>query len=224
MMKAVTASQMQALDRKAIEEYGIPSLLLMENAGRGVAKVTEQILGRRGGSRAAPTLHIFCGKGNNGGDGFVAARHLWNRGYRVKIVLMRDPSELKSDAALNHRIASKMKIPIVIASFANDKLLECVKDCDLIIDAIFGIGLQREVGGIYRQAIHAMNQSKKPMVAVDVPSGLESDSGKILGCCVNASVTATLGLPKKGLFMGEGPRHAGKVSVIDIGIPKELLT
>ena len=217
-MKALTAAQMQALDQKAIRDYGIPSLLLMENAGRGVAEIVFQAAkGKR--------VLIFSGKGNNGGDGLVAARHLFNRGYSVKIFLFGRPESLKADAAVNFKIVSKMGIPWEPVSEETPEatILAAAMNAEILIDALFGIGLNAEVTGVYRKAIEAVNQSNRTVVAVDIPSGLNADTGEILGCAVKANLTATLGCPKQGLFRGKGPEYAGKICVVDIGIPRQEL-
>lgn len=217
-MKTVTARQMQELDQRAIREYGIPSLLLMENAGRGVAElIFHHFKGRK--------VTVFAGKGNNGGDGLVAARHLHNRGFSVYVLLFAQPENLKDDPAVNFRIISKMKIPYLVVeenSTISD-FLPAVEKTDVIIDALFGVGLERPVGGIYIEAVKAINQAGRNVVAIDLPSGLNSDTGEILGAAVKASLTATLGIPKQGLFQGEGPKLAGKICVVDIGLPKELI-
>ncbi len=173
----ISSSQMKELDRKATEVYGIPSLLLMENAGRGTAEIILRNFPDVG------KIGIFCGKGNNGGDGFVIARHLFNCGKEIRVALLADPSELKGDCRTNYEIAVKLGIPVSCLSSSKGSigdlgigfpLKACGNDgwnADLIVDAIFGIGIQSEVTGIYRKAIEAMNQSGKPVVAVDIPSG-----------------------------------------------------
>lgn len=224
-MKTVTSAQMKAIDRKAIEAYGIPSLLLMENAGRGIAEMICPM-------KPAPgNVVVACGKGNNGGDGLVIARHLSNRGFAVKVFLFAEPESLKDDPAVNFRIIAKMGIAYSIISDDNSwgTFLSGLQNSDMIIDAIFGVGLEREVTGILRRAIDAINQMvPKKIVAVDIPSGLNADTGEVLGAAVKASVTATLCLPKQCLFCGRGPEYAGRIAVIDIGIPpaavQEILT
>lgn len=209
---------MRELDRRAIEECGIPSLLLMENAGRGVAElIFASYKGRR--------VSIFCGKGNNGGDGLVAARHLHNRGFQVQVFLFAEPSALKEDPALNYRIVSKMKIPLQVfaGKVSAAETASLLSRTDIVVDALLGVGLNAPVTGALAEAIDGMNQGAKNIVAVDIPSGLDADTGKVLGCAVKASITATLGLPKKGLFEGDGPVHSGKICVVDIGLPRELL-
>ncbi|MBI3313297.1 MAG: NAD(P)H-hydrate epimerase [Candidatus Omnitrophica bacterium] len=218
MNPAVTASQMKEIDRRAIEEFAIPSLLLMENAGRGIAElIFHRFKGRQ--------ITIFAGKGNNGGDGLVAARHLHNRGFSVYVLLFAKPENLKDDPALNFKILSKMKIPYLVVedSATAQDFLPAVERTDIILDALFGVGLERPVTGVYAEAIQAINQAGRNVIAADIPSGLHSDTGEVLGIAVKAAMTATLGIPKQGLFSGQGPSFAGKVAVIDIGLPKNLL-
>lgn len=229
-MKSVTTKQMKALDRAAIERCGIPSLILMENAGRGIADLAEKMLsGRKGTARRARTVLVICGKGNNGGDGMVAARHLTNRGFKVKVVLLGKPNELTDDAKINYGIVRKMRIPVkVITSNVGARhaapLHMRIKKSDLVIDAIFGVGLTRPVEGVYREAISLINSCRKPVLAVDIPSGLDSDKGKALGVAVRAKMTGTLAVLKRGLVAGDGPAYAGKIKVIDISIPRQLIS
>lgn len=215
-MKALTASQMQALDRKAIQDYGIPSLLLMENAGRGIAEIVCRISkGKR--------VVVFAGKGNNGGDGLVAARHLFNRGYSVKVLLLGEPGRLKADAALNFKIISRMGIPWEEAGEKTPEsaLSAAAINAEIILDALFGVGLNTEIGGVYKKAVEAINKSNRTVLAVDIPSGLDADTGEILGCAVRAKVTAALGCPKRGFFQGRGPEYTGRICVVDISLPRQ---
>lgn len=208
--KVVTAQEIKQLDKVAIERYGISSLVLMENAGRAVAQEVVKILkGRR-----KPRVGIFCGSGNNGGDGFVAARHLVNLGIRVDIFLL-GRAALTSDAAVNYRILKRCgyKIQERVKTAA-------IRQCDVIVDALFGVGLNRDVVDPFKTAIETINAAGKRVVAVDVPSGLDATSGKIHGVCVKASRTVTFSFPKTGFFKNKGPQVAGKIIVADIGIPK----
>lgn len=220
-MKVATAEQMQELDRKAIETYRIPGILLMENAGRGA---TEAILA------SYPDLQkkraaIIAGKGNNGGDGFVIARQLMQRGIPVKVFLLTDPKSLRGDAETNHYIFYRMKGEIIPVPSAMDyqKVKREVEKADLLIDAIFGTGLDAEVRGYYREVIDHLNTLHKPIVAIDIPSGLNANTGKPLGAAIRASLTVTFGLPKVGLLISPGTDYVGTLKVIDIGIPKNLV-
>ncbi len=218
-MKTISVAEMQALDRKAIEVYGIPGLLLMENAGRGVA---ELILNLARSGRAT----ILVGKGNNGGDGLVIARHLFNHGYQVLILLCADPEKFKEDPAVNFRIAETMQIPMVRVTdqTARSELTGYLEKTDVVVDALFGIGLKKPLAGLERTIVETVNAVCRGfIVAVDIPSGLDGDTGQILGEAIKATHTATLACPKKGLMIGQGPHASGKISVIPIGIPSQEL-
>ena len=217
-MRQVTCDEMRRLDQAAVFDYSMPSLLLMENAGRAVA---DALCREYKKSRVV----IITGKGNNGGDGLVAARYLSNRGYEVQVVLLEDPLRLKGDTLLNYVILHKMHVPLFLLEGEDpeEKLASFCRSADVLIDAIFGTGLDSSVYGISEKAIRVMNESTKPVISIDVPSGLDADTGQICGVVVTAERTVTLALPKRGLFLGEGPRCAGKVEVADIGMPKELL-
>lgn len=221
MMKVATAEQMQELDRKAIETYRIPGVVLMENAGRGATEVI---------SNAFPDLQkkkiaIVAGKGNNGGDGFVIARYLLNRGIPVKVYLLADSKVLRGDAETNFQIFQRMKGEVIPVPSSKDyqKVKKELEKFDLLIDAIFGTGLDAEVRGYYREVIDHLNTLQKPIVAIDIPSGLDADSGKPHGTAIRASLTVTFGLPKVGHLILPGPDYVGKLKVIDIGLPTKLV-
>jgi len=220
MRKAVTGETMREIDRRAIEEFGIPSLLLMENAGRACA---EEILKR--GVKAGERVAVFAGKGNNGGDGFVAARHLHNGGVVPVVFFFQKPSEMKADPLANFRILERMKIDLRdCAGGADwDGVRNVLKTCRAVLDALFGTGLSKPVGEPFRTAIEEINHSKLPVVAVDIPSGLHADTGEVMGICVKAAVTVSLALAKKGFYLNEGPAYTGSVVVADISIPRELI-
>ncbi|MBI4970407.1 MAG: NAD(P)H-hydrate epimerase [Candidatus Omnitrophica bacterium] len=209
MKHAVTAARMRDLDRRAIEEFGIPGLILMENAGRSVAEAALRMLAKPWSKRQ---VHIFCGKGNNGGDGFVAGRHLMNHGVSVTFHLLARPSDLKGDALVNFQIVKKMK-----AEWKGD-----IRKSDLVIDAIFGTGLAKNLEEPYLSAIRLMNQSRVPVLSIDIPSGLNADTGRVMGDAVRARRTVTLAIPKKGLFIGTGPKYTGAVEVGYIALPSSI--
>jgi NAD(P)H-hydrate epimerase len=210
---------MKALDRWAIRTIGIPSVCLMENAGRLVAEEVKRFLRRRKGRKVL----VIAGTGNNGGDGLVAARHLLNAGLRVKILLAGTPGRMTLDEALNFRIAKKLRIPATMAfRLSAPALLREFAKADVIIDALFGTGLSRAVDGKYRTLIEVMNTSGRPVVAIDIPSGLDGTTGRMWGVAVKARMTVTLAHPKTGLFVGYGPRYAGRVICVDIGIPERF--
>ncbi len=217
-MKTVSVKQIQELDRLAIEDYGIPSIVLMENAGREVAaEVIRQVRKVKN-----PAVCIVCGLGNNAGDGFVAARYLISRGIKTRVFLAGRGKLLKDDAAVNHRILKKLKCPIRELQRLDRTIISRMAAADVVIDAVFGIGLNREVRGLFRTVIEAINQKAKCVVSVDIPSGLDGTTGGIYGVCVKANKTVTFSFPKKGFFTGRGPRQTGKVFVVDIGIPSLL--
>lgn len=204
-MKSVSVKEMQEMDRKAIEEAGIPSIVLMENAGRSVAEAAGAVDGKK--------VAIFCGTGNNGGDGFVAARYLAKKDAEVKVYVVGKKARIKGDAKVNlERIGLEAK--------EIDSPVEF--NADLIIDAIFGIGLKGEVKEPARAIIKDLNAKSVPIIAVDVPSGLNADSGEVLGEAIKATKTVTMQFPKKGFCINQGPEHVGEVVAVDIGIPEEL--
>jgi NAD(P)H-hydrate epimerase len=219
-MKTVTAQEMQEIDRRAIEEYGIPSYELMEKAGRAVAEEAAKVSGP-----PPKQVLVLAGKGNNGGDGLVAARYLKQKGYEVQVLLFSEGQKLKADPARNFVENAKLSIPcrIVGEHFAWETVPQIFQETDVIIDALFGVGLDKVLGELYRGLVERVNESKKKVVSVDIPSGLNADTGEILGACVKATVTVTMGLPKKGFYEGRGPEVAGKIVVADIGFPAELL-
>ncbi|MFH1829933.1 MAG: NAD(P)H-hydrate dehydratase [Pseudomonadota bacterium] len=217
-MKIISAQQMRALDEAAIKNHKIPSIDLMEKAGRGLADLVLSVVSTQPG-----TILVIAGRGNNGGDGLVAARLLIEAGLDVTVWLLAKPSQLSPDAHANFERLKGLSAQIQIisdeASF--DTHAPKIKGPMYIIDAVLGTGLTREVSGLPRRAIDFINASDANVVAADIPSGLNSNDGKVEGAAVKAKVTATFGLPKYGLFLGQGPAHAGRVHVIDIGIPHE---
>lgn len=217
-VKTVTVKQIQDLDKAAIAGLGVPSLALMENAGRSVAGEVVRIL--QGKRRAR--VSIVCGRGNNAGDGFVAARHLLNAGIHPSIVLIGRGKDLKEDAAVNYRILKKLKYPVREVSSADGSLRRLLLAADVVVDAVFGVGLSRDIEEPFKSVLEAINRYAKKVVAVDIPSGLNGTSGEIYGVCVKADVTVTFSFAKKGFLKNEGPRHVGKVRVADIGIPSRL--
>jgi NAD(P)H-hydrate epimerase len=218
-MKIVTAKQMRALDQKAVSRCGIPSLLLMESAAFGIV---ERLFGFY---PSVSSVSIFCGKGNNGGDGLAAARHLLRRGVSVRAALLAGPEGLRGDAKKNFEILSKLGGEIHFAPTSSElsKLPRSLFEADLLLDAIFGTGLSQAVSGHLAEAIEKINGSKRRIVAVDLPSGISSDTGRVLGSAIRAERTFALALPKRGHFLSPGLDHRGKLSVIDIGIPPFLI-
>ncbi|HEY9160321.1 MAG TPA: NAD(P)H-hydrate dehydratase [Desulfomonilia bacterium] len=218
-MKCLFASQMRSADAAAIE-MGIPAIVLMENAGRSVF---DEIAGRWS-RKDVDRVIVIAGKGNNGGDGFVAARHLWNAGYDVSVYLIGRTSEVKDHARVNLDIIIAMGLPIKVVLDGTDlELLRAELSCRkpyLCMDAVFGTGLSKEVKGINRAVIECINDSKMPVISVDIPSGLDADSGLPLGIAVRATLTVTFGYPKVGLVLANGVPYTGELIVKDISIPR----
>jgi hydroxyethylthiazole kinase-like uncharacterized protein yjeF len=216
MTKIITAVQMQELDRRTISEAHIPATTLMERAGSGVVSCLEQRLGPVRGK----TVTVICGKGNNGGDGFVAARLLRRRHANVRVLTMGPTSELSRDAATMYKqfVRGRGKSSVYLyTSKAQAQVL--LQDSDILVDALLGTGLSSAVTGRYAEVIDCINEAGCPVVAVDLPSGLHADTGTILGRAVRASFTVTFGLPKLGLYQNNGIDLAGQVVIEDIGIP-----
>ncbi|MFC1501200.1 NAD(P)H-hydrate epimerase [Elusimicrobiota bacterium] len=209
-MKAISASKMREIDSKASTMYGISSLILMENAGREIALAAE--------SKGARNIVVFCGSGNNAGDGFVAARYLFNKGYKVALVLVKAPSSLKNEALANYNITQSLKIET--RNF--DKTIE-LNHFDIIIDGLLGTGITGEVTGNIRDAIEYINSSKKTVISIDIPSGVNADTGEILGIAVKADTTVTMAVAKTGLLSDSAKNYVGYLEIADIGIPKELI-
>lgn len=220
-MKLAYAAQMRDLDIAAIKTYGIPEIVLMENAGIG----TVQAILESYGELDSRTVLIIAGQGNNGGDGLVIARHILQRGGLPFIFLLTDPEKLKGSAAVNLKIVKNLDIPIypITNKTRIKSLRNFLPECDLIIDAIFGIGLKREVKDHFAQAIELINQTPVPVISVDIPSGLDSDTGIPKGICIKANLTVTYGLAKPGHFIGLGAEMSGALVVVDISIPPVVL-
>lgn len=219
MALLLSAAQMRAVDRAIIETLGLPGLVLMENAGRGVAAVIEREVRQLPGT----SVCVVCGAGQNGGDGFVIARHLAARGAQVKVLHALAPAKLAGDAAV---FANVLRVldgeAMVDLSSQTDPAVwrEHLRGADVVVDAIFGTGLRSDVVGVPSVAVAAINATAALRVAVDLPSGLDADSGQIHGCAVVAHVTATMGARKLGLVLdAEAP--VGRVEVVDLGVPPE---
>lgn len=220
-MKALTASQMQDVDRRTIDDIGIPGVVLMENAGRGVA---EEII-RRYPSPGRRAL-IVAGKGNNGGDGYVIARHLLNRSWQVLTLVLADKRDIKGDAALNLTALEKCggEITFVPDDKALATGLAAAGEFTVLIDALFGTGLTKPVTGVYLKAIHWFNEQILPVVAVDIPSGVNASTGQVLGTAVRASLTVTFAFAKVGLVSYPGAGMVGELVTVDIGIPEKIVS
>ena len=220
MTKIVTGAQMQELDRRTIAEAHIPGETLMDRAGAGAVSNLEQTFG----SSRGKVVTILCGKGNNGGDGFVVARLLHRGHAKVRVLLLVPISELSRDAATMYRRFVRAAGKSAVRPYTSkSQTLPLLHDSDIVVDALLGTGLATEVTGRYGDAIDSINEAGRPVVALDLPSGLHADTGAILGRAVRASVTVTFGLPKLGLYQNRGIDLAGLVTVIDIGIPQTFM-
>lgn len=207
-MKTLTAAQMREVDRRCIEEIGIPGAVLMNNAG---AAVFREIKGGPVG--------VVCGKGNNGGDGYVVARLALAAGYETRVVLVADPAQITGDAAVFLRAYRSLggRAEVALDEASAVRAVAGLADCAVLVDALLGTGVKGEVQGPIRVAIEAW--PKVWTVAVDLPSGLNADSGEVCGCCVRADVTVTFQYAKRGFTAPSAQPYLGRVVVADIGIP-----
>ncbi len=222
-MKLADSRTIRAVDAAAMRRFGLKGQVLMENAGRGVAEAVIKELFSFDCPKGR--VSIIAGKGNNGGDGYVAARHLANRGVRAAVYSLARPGELKGDAGANARVWQKMGGDTFTILSARDikKHGEAIRRSCVVVDGIFGTGLSSPVKGFYSEVIGFMNGLGRPVVSIDIPSGVDASTGAVLGCAVRATVTATMAMPKIGLYQFPGREHAGRVEVVDIGVPRALI-
>ncbi|MGD9162934.1 MAG: NAD(P)H-hydrate dehydratase [Desulfobacteraceae bacterium] len=216
-MRLVTASEMREMDSMTINEAGIPGVVLMENAARSATRVFLDHFNPSEGS----SIVIICGKGNNGGDGYVMARHLHEKGMIVTVGITGEKSAISGDALVNLKIIEKLGLEIT--EITDDEALQALQDklieCSYIIDGLLGTGLNSSVRGIYKKVIEIVNLSGKPVMSIDIPSGLNADTGQIMGVSVRADLTVTFGFPKPGQLVYPGAEVVGRLVNIDIGIP-----
>ena len=219
-MFLVTADEMQRMDRATIDSFGIPGRVLMENAGRGATAFFLEAFHRD----HPGAVGIVAGRGNNGGDGFVMARYLHQNGIRTTVFLLSQRDRIKGNAAANLKLLDAMGVPVVeladAAAFESSKLL--MRHQHTWIDAILGTGLSSDVRGFFRTIIEFINRQVRPVFAVDIASGLNSDTGRVCGACIQAAATATFGFAKVGHLCYPGRTFTGQLKIIDIGIPKHL--
>jgi len=216
--RALTRDEVRQVDRIAIEEYGLPGLVLMENAGRGAAEWLAEL--------APASTAVACGVGNNGGDGFVLARHFLNRGLPVRVLLCGDPTGLRGDALVQAGVLARAGIPLESpppGEAAGSWLDGVFSQSDWIVDALLGTGLRGEVRDPHRAWIDAIHRAEKPVFALDIPSGLDCDRGTPLGAAVRATCTATFVAWKRGFLEPQAREWLGECRVIDIGLPPGLL-
>lgn len=213
-MKVVTAKEMQDIDRKTIRDFGIPGHVLMERAGLAVVSKIKELFERR------KTI-VLAGGGNNGGDGVVAARALFNSGWNVKVILLTKQNRLSPDCLSQFRIAKQMGVPIEFKTEITGGDLHSA----LVVDAMLGTGLNKDIKGAIAGIITFLNNSDSPVLSVDIPSGISSDTGQVMGAAVRAEYTVTFGLPKRGHLLYPGAEYTGRLFIIDdIGFPEGLLT
>lgn len=212
MIKVVTAEEMREIDSRTIGGYGIPGHVLMERAGLCVAAKVKELFGRR-------KVLVLAGGGNNGGDGLVAGRQLFSEGWHVRVFLLVKEGKLSPDCLLQYRAAIKCGIPVEFRSRVEPKDLHGA----LVVDAIFGTGLSKPVAGPVSDIIRLINRTDLPVISVDIPSGISSDDGRIMGDAVRADATVTFGLPKRGHYLHPGAEYTGRLFVEDIGFPRELI-
>ena len=222
--KPLTREQIRNIDRVAIEQYDMPGVVLMENAGRGTAQHVVELLGTVDGKR----IVAVCGAGNNGGDGFVIARHLHNAGAKVTILLAAEADRLTGDAAVNFRIVKAMGLPTrpALTAAQIEQAGEYLVGADAIIDALLGTGFLghlRSPMDTLIARINAAGDHGAKVVAVDIPSGLDCDTGLPGGNAVRADLTATFVAPKVGMLASVAADHVGRLVVVDIGVPIELV-
>ena len=212
----LTRAEVREIDRRAIEDFGVPGVVLMENAGRGAAELLMRL------NPAKQKVVICCGKGNNGGDGFVIARHLDNHGWSVQVLIFADLADLTGDALTMFQSINKSKLDVQEPQYLPVREFE--RSDIWIVDALFGTGLSGPVRHPFSAIIQEMNASPSPIFAVDIPSGLDCDTGLPLGICVRATVTATFVAQKKGFAEPAAKQWLGEVHVIDIGAPRAALS
>ncbi|MFH1389860.1 MAG: NAD(P)H-hydrate epimerase [Candidatus Margulisiibacteriota bacterium] len=209
-MRTISIAEAKEFDHRAQIDFGLPSIVLMENAGRSVADVALKMLWWK------EKVAVVCGIGNNGGDGLVAARHLYNQGKKVTVFVVGDHNRGTIDFMANLLMIEHLGLPIVWVKEAAQ--LEALSNAELVIDAILGIGLTKEVRRPIRDVIEVINASHKPILAVDVPSGLNADTGEVMGEAIKANTTVTFIAMKKGFVAAQARKYCGKIIVKDIGI------
>lgn len=218
-MRILTAEAMREVDRAAIEDLGIPSLVLMENAAIGVVEALGKAFGE------AESAAVFCGPGNNGGDGLAVARHLSVRGWEVRIFLVTGGRKLSADAEVQLGICRKAELPVMEIGSADvlDAAFDAAAECDVVVDSLFGTGLARPLDGLFAQVVDAINALPAPCIAVDLPSGLAASEAQPIGPHVEADMTVTFAAPKVAHVFPPAADAVGEMVVTDLGIPTRLV-
>jgi len=220
-MIVVTPDEMKVIDKTAIEEFGIPGIVLMENAALGVVREIGKILEDIPGKNVV----VLAGKGNNGGDAFAVARHLFNMGAKVSVYVLAKLADISADAKINLDILFKMGMEVIEVTKDEhiDSIKDRLKDAHVVVDGLLGTGLKGEVKGVMAEVIAFVNDSCAPVVAVDIPSGVNGETGKVSAACIKAKTTVTFGLPKIGQLIHPGCEYVGNLEIVDIGIPKAVV-
>lgn len=225
-MRVVNVEQMRQIEEKAIHQYGIPSLLLMENAAWAVVEVIRRHLHKEGeADLSGQKVVILVGKGNNGGDGLAVARHLAFLGMDVTVFLFAGLKELKGDAALNLRLFQGTTGKCFVIEGEKQRRLTrlALAQAAVVVDALFGIGMRGALPSLIEEYVDEVNRTQGWVISIDIPSGVEANTGKVYRAAIHAQSTVSFGLPKLGLFLGEGPEYSGRVVVDPISIPKSYL-
>ncbi|MCM8833437.1 MAG: NAD(P)H-hydrate epimerase [Candidatus Omnitrophica bacterium] len=211
----LTKKEIMRIEKETMEKFGISNLILMENAGREsfyiIKKELKNIKNRK--------FFVFCGKGNNGGDGFVLSRYLFNYGVDVKVFYFGEINDFTEISLINFNILKKLKIDIERINVLKLKNMN-IGSGDVVIDAILGIGIKGMIEGEMKDVIEFINKNSNFIISIDIPSGLDADTGEIYGICVKSNLTISMGFLKKGFFIGKGPEYTGKIKIADIGFPK----
>ena len=218
-MKVVTAQEMRQIDQQTIEQVGIPGVVLMDHAGSAVVRTIGQHFPE------CQHIAIFVGKGNNGGDGLVVARQLAHAGQPIQIFLVSPQESFSGDALTNLQIVQNLDLPItpILSEDELEGAKSQITSADLIVDSIFGTGLRGGVHGFIGDVIECINETGKPVIAIDLPSGLAANTGLAEGACIQATYTVTIGLPKRGNLIHPGATFTGKLEVVDIGFPRSVI-
>ncbi|MGI6119043.1 MAG: NAD(P)H-hydrate dehydratase [Desulfosporosinus sp.] len=224
-MRVVNAEQMRQIEEKAFNHYGIPSILLMENAAWAVVEEIRRYFSVEQADIRGRKAVVLVGKGNNGGDGMAVARHLVSQGMDVTVFLFAEPKELQGDAALNFQLFQKTagKCFIIEGEKQHRVTRLALAQADVVVDALFGIGMRGALPSLIEEYVKDVNRAPGWIISIDIPSGLDANTGKVYRTAVHAQTTVTFGLPKWGLFLGEGPAYSGRVVVDPISIPAAYL-
>ena len=221
-MRVLDGSQMRDADRQASLEGGVPSIVLMENAGHEVVEAMVSSFDGLGSRRVA----VLCGRGSNGGDGFVIARKLWQQGIKAQVFLVGRIADVQGDAKINLVILERLGFPIIEIHDSKDWKIQRIEVFrnDLIVDAVLGTGISRPLAGMLKTVVADINKSSVSVVAVDLPTGLSADTADIIGEAIRADLTVTLGAPKPPLVFPPGNAYTGNLTVADIGIPESVIS